>query len=76
MHLGYGCPCFVSNDGKGVGWDVRLQLGDLPFAPGTSRRVGLVFLTPEGARAIAQAGRFYLWEGKFIGEATVSTDVH
>jgi hypothetical protein len=32
----------------------------------------LSFLTPEEALpAINEAGRFYLWEGGFIGEATV-----
>jgi hypothetical protein len=48
-----------------------MQVGDEPFEPGTRRRVGFRFLTPEGLLEIKQAGRFYLWGGRFIGEATV-----
>ncbi|CAH1672536.1 conserved hypothetical protein [Hyphomicrobiales bacterium] len=69
--LGYGCPCFTSKDLARGGWDARLQLGDEPFEPGTQRRVGFVFLTPEGADAIRRAGRFYLFETRFVGEGTV-----
>jgi hypothetical protein len=48
-----------------------MQLGREPFQPGTERRVGFVFLTEEGAETMKQAGRFFLWEGRFIGEASV-----
>lgn len=51
--------------------DARLQIGNEPFSPGTSRQIGFVFLTPAGADAIKQAGHFYLWDGRFIGEASV-----
>jgi hypothetical protein len=68
---GWGCPCFVSKDATVGGWDARLQLNDEPFYPGTERRVGFVFLSPEGAETMRRAGHFYLWEGRFIGEATV-----
>lgn len=71
--LGYGCPCFTAKDVTMGGWDARLQLGDQPFEPGTKRRVGFVFLTPEGAETIKQAGHFFLWEGRFVGEASVVT---
>jgi hypothetical protein len=53
------------------GWDVRLQLADLELAPGERRRLGLVFLNPEGAETLRRAGHFYLWEGKIVGEASV-----
>ena len=72
--LGWGCSCFTSKDTRPRGWDARLQLGDEPFAPGTERRVGFVFLSPEGAETMKRAGRFYLWEGRFIGEAQVASD--
>ena len=72
---GYGCPCFRSKDVAVGGWDARLQLGDMPFAPGTKRRIGFVFLSgKEAADAMRKAGRFYLWEGGFVGEATVVPD--
>ena len=72
--LGWGCPCFTSKDTQQGGWDARLQLEDEPFAPGTERRVGFVFLSPEGAETMKRAGHFYLWEGRFIGEAQVVSD--
>jgi hypothetical protein len=48
-----------------------MQLKDEPFEPGTERRVGFVFLTEDGAQAMKRAGRFFLWEGRFVGEAKV-----
>jgi hypothetical protein len=53
------------------GWDARLQLDDEPFHPGTRRRVGFIFLSAEGAETMKRAGHFYLWEGGFVGEATI-----
>lgn len=69
--LGWGCSCFTSKDGSQGGWDARLQLGDEPFFPGTQQRVGFVFLSAEGADTMRKAGRFFLWEGHIVGEATV-----
>lgn len=70
--LGYGCPCFTARDRAVGGWDARLQLGDMPFAPGTKRRIGFVFLSgQQAADLMKEAGRFFLWEGRFVGEATV-----
>jgi hypothetical protein len=40
--------------------------------PGDRRRLGFVFLSgEEAAEIMRRAGRFYLWEGGFIGEADV-----
>jgi hypothetical protein len=71
VRSGYGCPCFVEPDLGVGGWDARMQLADEPFKPGTERRVGFVFLTEDGAETMKQAGRFFLWGGRFAGEATV-----
>lgn len=68
---GYRCPLFTSKDTSLGGWEAQMQLTDGPFEAGTERRVGFVFLTEQGADAIRRAKRFYLWEGQFIGEATV-----
>ena len=68
---GWGCPCVVSKTLPLVGYDGWPLLGDEPINPGESRRLGFVFLAPEGLEAISRAGSFYLWEGRFIGEATV-----
>jgi hypothetical protein len=70
---GWGCPCYARKDDPEGAWDARLQLGDEPFAPGTERRVGFVFLSPEGAKRMRDAGHFYLWERGYIGEARVVT---
>lgn len=69
--LGWGCPCFTLKNVQEGGWDARLQLGDEPFFPGAQRRVGFLFLSPEGAGAMRRAGQFLLLEGRFIGEARV-----
>src|SRR6185437_3541183 len=66
---GWGCPCRVSK--TAAGWDGFPQL-DGPMSPGEIRRLGFVFLSgDEAASQLRQAGHFYLWEGGFIGEATV-----
>jgi len=49
------------------GWPV---LGDTAIQPGESRRLGFVFLSgEETAKLLRDAGKFFLWEGGFIGEA-------
>ena len=69
---GWGCPVMTSNLEPLQGWDALPLLRDQPLYPGESRRLGFVFLTPEEALStINEAGRFYLWEGRYIGEATV-----
>jgi hypothetical protein len=45
------------------------------MSPGETRRVGICFLSGESAAQIFRsAGKFYLWEGGFIGEAMVVSD--
>jgi hypothetical protein len=68
---GWGCPCSCSKSTDATFYDARPLL-DEPFRPGESRRLGFVFLSgEEAAAAFRRAGKFYLWEGRFIGEATV-----
>ncbi|HME09102.1 MAG TPA: hypothetical protein VKG25_18735 [Bryobacteraceae bacterium] len=70
---GWGCPCCCSKSSPFVGWD-GWPLLDEPLAPGDRRRIGFVFLSGEEAAEIfRKAGTFYLWEGRFIGEAVVVT---
>lgn len=69
---GWGCPCMVSLAQPLVGWDALPLIGDQPLRPSESRRLGFVFLTgDEGASVMRDAGRFFLWEGRAIGEARV-----
>lgn len=78
---GWGCLCFESKDSHIKGEDGRSylfghdgwpQLRE-PLKPGEQRRLGFVFLSSgeESALALRKAGTFYLWEGRFIGEAVV-----
>lgn len=69
---GYACPCFVEKVNSDEGWDARLQLGDRPLEPGMRRQVGFIFLSSEGTERMRRARRFYLWEGRFIGEALIT----
>ena len=67
---GWGCPCMVSQSEPLTGYDAWPIL-DAPLKPGDSRRLGFVFAVGELAQTIREAGKFYLWEGHFIGEAVV-----
>ena len=70
--LGWGCPCCVSNKPPIVGYDGWPLLDETPLNPGDRRRLGFVFLSSkEAADVMRAAGKFYLWEGGFIGEAVV-----
>jgi hypothetical protein len=69
---GWGCPCMVSQRPPLSGYDGWPVL-DEPLIPGEQRSgVPFFFLSSEAAENIMAAGRFYLWEGRFVGEATVS----
>lgn len=68
---GWGCPCIVSSEPPWTGRDGWPLLGGQSFAPGDERRLGFVFLSADAPQALRDAGRFYLWEGRIIGEATV-----
>jgi hypothetical protein len=70
-YLGWGCPCMATKMQPLSGYDGWPLLGDSPLYPGEERRVGFVFLSPEGAETLKRAGHFYLWEGRFVGEADV-----
>ncbi|CAH1653219.1 hypothetical protein CHELA1G11_10605 [Hyphomicrobiales bacterium] len=55
-----------------MGFDALVILGDRAFHPGEERRVGFYFLSAdEAADSLKKAGRFFLWEGRTIGEAQV-----
>lgn len=72
MMPGYGCPVTISQNEPIEGWYALLLLRDEPLQPGETRRLGFVFLSGQRAvEALSTAGRFFLWEGKFIGEAVV-----
>lgn len=73
---GWGCPCCLSKATPIVAaYDAWPLLGDTAIQPGESRRLGFVFLSgEETAKLFRDAGKFFLWEGGFIGEANVVSD--
>jgi hypothetical protein len=66
----YGCPCMLSKDSL-AGRDGWVLPEGRWIAPGERARVGMIFLSPDSAALFRAAGKFYLWEGGIIGEATV-----
>ena len=70
VYLGWGCPCLPSR--AAPGWDGWPLIGEDPLVPGETRRVGFHFMSgDEAANVMRKAGRFYLWEGRLVGEAEV-----
>jgi hypothetical protein len=67
----FRCPCAVTNVKPAMMHSAELLLGSEPMNPGQSRRLGFAFLTPDGADAMRQAGKFYLWDGRFFAEAVI-----
>lgn len=55
-----------------IGYDALPLIGDEPLLPGETRQLGFIFLFHEEVVPIMRAaGRFFLWEGRFVGEAVV-----
>ena len=71
--LGWGVPCMISLAEPLKGWDAWPIFDEnRPLEPGENRQVGFYFLSgDEAARAMRDAGHFYLWEGRVVGEARV-----
>jgi hypothetical protein len=69
--LWFGCPCKLRKDDFEAR-DCRLLLNGQTMSPGETRRLGIKFLSDDSAPIFRDAGRFYLWEGKIIGEAVVT----
>lgn len=68
VDIGWGCPC-SKDQSLTEGWDGYPLLSSA-MMPGERRRVGFVFLSGIAAvEALEGNARFYLWEGRFIGEA-------
>lgn len=69
---GWGCPCMVSTAEPLIGYDELPFLDEGNLLPGEIRRLGFYLLSYQKAVPLMRnAGRFYLWDGGFIGEAMV-----
>jgi len=72
ISCGWSCPCFVKKDSMCGGFDAYPLLGNTIMSPSETRYLGLWFMNREEAEpTFKKAGKFYLWEGGFIGEAIV-----
>jgi len=66
----YGCPCkFDPKDFSA--WDFRILTNGDKFSPGETKEFPVKFLSPEIVPAFRKVKKFYLWEGRIIGEAVV-----
>lgn len=73
-YSGWGCPVMISQRKPLYGYDALPLIGDAPLLPGETRQLGFVFLSHEKAVPVMRtAGRFFLWEGRFVGEAVVQS---
>ncbi len=76
LHEWFGCPCKLQKSDEQA-WDCRFLIKGLVVQPGETRRLGMIFLSREMALPIfTGTGRFYLWEGRIIGEAEVLEPAH
>ena len=64
----YGCPCKF-HEADFSAWDCRILINGEPFAPGETKEFAIVFLTAEIAPLFGLVERFFIWEGRVIGEA-------
>ena len=72
ISLGWGCPCFVAKNKNLLAHDGYPLLGDTTMSAGETREFGYWFMLGEKAAIkFRTAGRFFLWEGWFVGEAIV-----
>lgn len=72
---GWGCPCKTTLKPEEPAWDGWPILGDVELRPGETGRFGWMFLSGDlAASAIKQSGKFYLWEGRIIGESVIVTE--
>ena len=65
----FGCPLKIHPNDVSA-WDCRILVGNESISPGETKQFGMVFLTPEIVPVLRKLPKFYLWEGRIIGEAT------
>ena len=70
IQLGWGCPC--SRDRSLTEFWDGYPLLESEMMPGQRRRIGFVFMSgTDAVEALATVDLFYLWDGRFIGEAQI-----
>jgi len=74
MADGIGCPSYSRKGNRENGWTCFPKVGDVPLAPGQRRRVMLSFFSAEAVEEMRRTGTIYLWNSRYIGEATIVFD--
>jgi hypothetical protein len=72
--LGMGLSLHTTLDLEEPAWDSWPILGDVELPPGDWPLWLDVLSGDQAASTIRQTGKFYLWEGRIIGEAVVVTE--
>jgi hypothetical protein len=63
----FGCP-YKFDPKDHTAWDGWI-FPEEPFAPGQTKRLGIHFLSADIAAVFRLQPKFFLWEGRIIGEA-------
>ena len=71
MKPGIRCPAFAHKETSEGGWTCQIDFEGDWMKPGESRRARFKFLLKEGAELMRGTGKFFLWDGKFFGEANI-----
>src|SRR5690242_6290308 len=72
IRQGFRCPAFPTRNTHVNGWTCFPHLGDSSLSPGEKMRLGFSFIHPDAAPQLRAGGKFYLWDGRFFGEAVVT----
>ncbi len=69
---GFGCPCRLGETDDTFA-DCRLYLSGQQILPSETKRVGIRFSYEPAVTLFRTARKFYLWDGRIIGEAVAVT---
>jgi|ERR1700685_4554111 len=58
------------------GHGVFFQIGEVPIEPGETRRLTCFFIYQPSYDAFMDAKKFYVWEGRIVGEVTLIAPEH
>jgi hypothetical protein len=65
---------FIRKNTGELGHELIFDVGQPPLLPGGRRRIPCRFTHEASLDAVNSAGRFYIWDGGFVGEADIVGD--
>jgi hypothetical protein len=54
-----------------LAYGLIFEIGEAPMAPGETRRMTCSFIYQESFDAFMDAEKFYVWDGRIVGEVTL-----